>query len=138
MLLAFIVLTALGLVDHAQHTPLAALRRVHATEITADSAYRRWWTDATACLGLAAPYDAQLRYFVGETIPVEWGARQPKGMTVYFGFAKRDAHLILLARGFAQDSGVVVHEQLHAMLATDDHPARYFDGRCGVARDVEP
>ena len=114
--------------------------RVGDHEIPTDSAYPRWWARASRCVGVTAPYDTKLRYFVGDTIPREWNAITEQGATT-IGYTDQAAHLILLSRGYEQDSMVIVHEQLHDYLKVSGHPPQYFAdsvaARCGYLPGVD-
>ena len=123
--------TTAAIVYNVRYDPVAPLQRVHAVELPFDSARVRWWHQAATCLGIDTTYDRKLRYFVGDTIPKEWGS-EPSRTTIIHGYTDIPNHLILLAPAFANDSALVKHEQLHDFHKIPGHPQQYFSGRCGV------
>ncbi len=110
--------------------PIAALTKVHATELPADASRAHWYVQSAKCLGFDTVYDTKLRYFTGATIPPAWKA--PVGE--YGGYTNVDDHLILLGPSWVNDSTLIVHEQLHDARGhkSPSHPQQYFSGRCGV------
>jgi hypothetical protein len=88
-----------------------------------------WWTELSSCSGRSAPLPALAWFFVpGVYFDV---VRQR-----YAGFYFVDEHAIVVAQRVAQQAplraNLYRHELLHVLLATGDHPAEFFQRRCGA------
>ena len=132
------ILAAVVLANAIRQNPVRELLSNGDAEIPTDSAYVRWYAHAAHCLGISAPYDRRLRYFVGHRVPASWEQRR---ITDIAGYTNRGLHMILIAPRFVQDSAVVVHEQVHNAMTRDGHPPQYFAvavaTRCGLTPGVD-
>jgi len=117
------------------HSPVSVLKRAGAKEIPIDSSYIAWWNRGSACIGIHAPYDQRLRYFVGNLVPKTWGA-EPHGD--YLAYTNLPDHEILFAPGFEMDSTIVVHEQIHDYLKLGGHPQKYFGDSIAIHCGIRP
>ena len=87
-----------------------------------------WWTELSRCAGRSSPLPALVWFAVpGIYFDV---VRQR-----YAGFYFADEHAIVVAEGVAQQAelraNLLRHELLHVLLDTADHPAEFFERRCG-------
>jgi hypothetical protein len=93
----------------------------------------RWWASAAHCLRDRAPYPVGVRFYVGRTIPHDWGAEDG---AAYGGYTNPYTRQILLAPGFRADSALIAHELWHIVHGAG-HPTAVFGadgrGRCGLA-----
>ena len=127
-----VAFATVAVVYDVRYDPVQNLTRVHATELPFDSARVRWWHRAAACLGIDTTYDRKLRYFTGNLIPKEWDVGTENAEVIVHASTDMPDHLILLEPEFANDSALVIHEQLHDFIKIKGHPSQYFSGRCGV------
>jgi hypothetical protein len=92
------------------------------------SSYAVWWSQVEACSGLNGNFSAVRWYQVPDaTIFFESGDSKP-----IKGLWSPHANTITLAGRLVDDSMLVRHEQLHALLRSVDHPSLYFVTRCGT------
>lgn len=87
--------------------------------------YRDWWAETQACSGLDAPLDRISWFVVPDQDTFEYEGRRfdAHWWSMY--------HWIVLAEAHMQDAATVRHEMLHDLLGRGDHPAAYFQGKCG-------
>jgi hypothetical protein len=82
-----------------------------------------------ACAGRAAPFDAVTWYLV----PGETPFRVPRHAQPVLGYwDPADNRIVLLEFLPERRAPYIRHEALHAILGRTDHPAAYFDTRCGA------
>ena len=87
--------------------------------------YQSWWTETEECSGASGAL-ARVHWFV---VP-ESNSFTYQGVR-YDGYWWSDVHWITLASTKVQDPYIVRHEMLHDLLGRGDHPAEYFQRRCG-------
>jgi hypothetical protein len=93
--------------------------------------YAIWWTQVESCAGFSG-------LLSGSYSSVRW--YQVPGATAFFldgpepiqGRWSADGNTITLAGRLVDDSMLVRHEELHALLRSGDHPSLYFVTRCGA------
>ena len=88
--------------------------------------YATWWRATEDCSGLAGDL-ARIRWFV---VP-ETDSFVYRG-DLYDGYWWDQVHWITLASARVADGAIVRHEMLHDLLGRGDHPAEYFQRRCGT------
>ena len=86
--------------------------------------FQTWWQVVEACSGRTAPLRDVLWYAVP---PFQL---QIDGESAYGAWFAR-SNRIALIQDVMGDPVVVRHEMLHAILRDGDHPAEYFQQRCG-------
>ena len=130
VLFAAVVVVALPVVllTGGKRDGVAQLMRVGAAEMPTPASAEAGWLEAMRCLGLTAPFDREIRWFVGSKLPKEWVASGEAG-TMFGGYAHAREKLILLGPGYTKSVRLIVHEQMHVLIG-DGHPPKYFDGRC--------
>ena len=85
------------------------------------------WNKIEACSGLKGDLTA-VRFYVTPArfkVSAEGGALPAAGVWV------PDENAIYLARAYSQIDGLIMHEEMHALLHRVDHPMSYFSGVCG-------
>jgi hypothetical protein len=95
----------------------APLEPLAATSMPITAEYRRWWKAMEQCSGLRGSIDRQTFWKV-EAMDRQAVARWYPGR-------------IVLTSLFVNDSLVVSHEMVHALIGRPGHPAEYFRRRCG-------
>lgn len=95
-----------------------------AVQIQPPANYLTIWNETEACSGLVGDFGAVTFYIVqGDTFMIE-------GET-YRGVWIRNGNRIVLASDWARVPQIIMHEEMHALLQGDGHPAHYFNGVCG-------
>ena len=90
------------------------------------SIYQTWWHEVELCSGKTGDFEAVSWYYV----PGPGGF--PSGSNPdLVGLWQPQHNSITLAQFVREDSSVVTHEELHAILERADHPAEYFVQKCG-------
>jgi hypothetical protein len=88
--------------------------------------YGTWWHEVEQCSGKTGDFNAVSWYYV----PGQYTFSSGTGADlVAVWLPSRNA--IVLAEFAREDSLVVTHEELHAILRRTDHPAEYFVQKCG-------
>jgi len=89
--------------------------------------YQTWWHEVEQCSGIVGDFAAISWYYV----PGPGGF--PAGSNPdLVGLWQLEHNSITLAQFVREDSSVVTHEELHAILKRADHPAEYFVQKCGT------
>ena len=98
-----------------------------AIAFTAPPAYEVWWHQVEACAGRSSDFHAIAWYEVpgGTVFTVGSDSRIE-------GYWQPYHSSITLAGMRLNDSLLVRHEELHAILHTIDHPPEYFADKCGT------
>ena len=97
-----------------------------AQPLTPLSSYTSWWRATEDCSGTAGEL-TRVRWFVvpeSESF-VYRGSR-------YDGYWWNEVHWITLASAKVEQGALVRHEMLHDLLGRGDHPAEFFQRRCGA------
>lgn len=83
--------------------------------------YRQWYHDAELCSGLTGDFDA-----------VHWQHVYDlrEGGQMYAGYWY-PRHKITIRDDYMLDSTLVMHESMHDLIQSGDHPSHYFMGVCG-------
>jgi len=97
-----------------------------AEALTPLATYADWWGETEQCAGLHGDM-ARVHWFV---IPNRTSFVYGDGQ--YDGYWWNDVHWILLAGDKVTNGMIVRHEMLHELLGRGDHPAEYFQQRCGA------
>ena len=88
--------------------------------------YQTWWHEVEQCSGKTADFAAvSWCYVPGLGV---FGSGSDQGLA---GLWQPQHNSITLAQFAVEDSSVVTHEELHAILQRTDHPPEYFVQRCG-------
>jgi len=88
--------------------------------------YETWWHEVEQCSGKTGDFAAVSWYYV----PGSAGFPSESGADVV-GVWQPSRNAITLAEFARENSFVVAHEELHAILQTTDHPVEYFVQKCG-------
>ena len=88
--------------------------------------YETWWHEVEQCSGKTGDFAAIAWYYVPG--PAGFGVGSGADLV---GIWQPEHHSITLAEYAREDSLVVTHEELHAILHRTDHPAEYFVQKCG-------
>ena len=88
--------------------------------------YETWWHEVEQCSGRTGDFAAVSWYYVPGL--GAFGAGSDQGLA---GLWQPQHNSITVAQFAIEDSSVVTHEELHAILQRTDHPAEYFVQRCG-------
>ncbi len=96
-----------------------------AQPLVALSIYETWWRATEQCSGLSANM-SRVRWFV---VPESDSFTYQGGR--YDGYWWDEVHWITLASAKVQTGEIVRHEMLHDLLGRGDHPAEFFQRRCG-------
>jgi len=88
--------------------------------------YETWWHEVELCSGKTGDFAAVSWYYV----PGPAGFTSGSGADLA-GVWQPSRNAITLAEYAREDSLVVTHEELHAILHRTDHPAEYFVQKCG-------
>ena len=91
----------------------------------APETYARWWAETEACSGRKGTIKRVNWYMVPNSDFFWYGGE------TYDGYWFRYHHQIILASASIPDSNVVRHEMLHDLLDDGNHPAEFFQKRCG-------
>jgi hypothetical protein len=94
---------------------------------TPEPIFREWWVQVEACSGRTGDYTSIHWYFVPGDEPF---ISPPLGKAVLGYWDSYDNRIILL-QYVPNRSALARHEILHALLRRGDHPAEYFQDRCG-------
>jgi hypothetical protein len=88
--------------------------------------YADWWQATESCSGLHGDMSRITWFDVpNRTSFLYRDAR-------YDGYWWNTVHWIVLAGEKVSNGMIVRHEMLHELLARGDHPAEYFQGKCGA------
>src|SRR6266571_2933145 len=87
--------------------------------------YETWWHEVEQCSGKTGDFAAISWYYVPG--PAGFGIGSGADLV---GIWQPQHHSITLAEYAREDSSVVTHEELHAILNRADHPAEYFVQKC--------
>jgi hypothetical protein len=90
------------------------------------SVYEAWWRATEECAGLTGNL-SRVRWFV---VPESDSFTYRGGR--YDGYWWDEVHWITLASAKVQAGAIVRHEMLHDLLGRGDHPAEFFQRRCGT------
>jgi len=88
--------------------------------------YETWWHEVEQCSGKTGDFAAISWYYVPGLAGFRVGSSPD-----LVGIWQPQYHSITLAQYAREDSTVVTHEELHAILNRSDHPAEYFVQKCG-------
>jgi len=97
-----------------------------AEALTPLATYADWWSATEQCAGLHGNM-TRVHWFV---VPNRTSFVYRDGQ--YDGYWWDDVHWILLAGDKVANGMIVRHEMLHELLGRGDHPAEYFQRRCGA------
>jgi len=92
----------------------------------APAIYETWWHEVELCSGKTGDFSAVSWYYVPG--PSTFGSGSGADLV---GVWLPSRNAIILAEFAREDSLVVTHEELHAILRRTDHPAEYFVQKCG-------
>ena len=99
-----------------------------ARPFTPEPIYLTWWAQMETCSGLSRDFAGVAWYVVPGEDPFVAPAL---GRTV-LGYWQRAGNRIVLLEFVPSRTALVRHEMLHALLQRADHPAAYFNDRCGA------
>jgi hypothetical protein len=120
--LAFLTAMLIGCEDPVLPLPPTA------QQFTPGPVYREWWSQVEGCSGRTGAFDAVRWYVVPGDEPFRVATiRQP-----VLGYWDSLANRIVLLEWVPSATELVRHEILHALLKRTDHPAEYFERRCGA------
>lgn len=103
-----------------------------AQEFRPELVYRGWWQEMEICSARSADFDA-VRWYI---IPGEIPFRVPTHDYPVLGYWDEAANrIVLLSFLPARRAPYIRHEMLHAILRRVDHPAEFFERRCGPTID---
>jgi hypothetical protein len=89
---------------------------------------RDGWARIEACAGRQRDIQSVNWYTVPGFMPVELEHHQGGAL----GFWDTYDNRIVVVEAYLDEPWVVRHEMLHAILRRTDHPAEYFERRCGA------
>jgi hypothetical protein len=89
------------------------------------ASYSDWWKATEECAGLLGSLSRVTWFVVPNRTSFVYGDGQ------YDGYWWDGVHWILLAGDKVENGMIVRHEMLHELLGRGDHPAEYFQRRCG-------
>jgi len=96
------------------------------TAISPPVIYETWWHQVEECAQVTSDYRSVHWYTVaGSTVFTYNGDSELEGYWL------RNGNKILIAGLLSNDSLLVRHEELHALLQTGQHPPLFFETRCG-------
>lgn len=96
---------------------ILSLLLVACTYSTEPKEYSAWYAELESCSGLSGNFDS-----------IRWTFTEDLGE--YYGYWTPQ-HWIQLRPNAASNEHKVKHEMLHDLLQRGDHPAEYFNGKCG-------
>jgi len=96
-----------------------------AEALTPLAAYADWWKATEECAGTLGSMSRVSWFVVPNRTSFAYGDGQ------YDGYWWNGVHWILLAGDKVENGMIVRHEMLHELLGRGDHPAEYFQRRCG-------
>jgi len=96
-----------------------------AETLTPLAAYADWWKATEECAGTLGSMSRVSWFVVPNRTSFAYGDGQ------YDGYWWNGVHWILLAGDKVENGMIVRHEMLHELLGRGDHPAEYFQRRCG-------
>jgi hypothetical protein len=97
-----------------------------AESLTPLATYADWWRETEQCAGLQGDLSRVTWFVVPNRTSFVYGDGQ------YDGYWWNGVHWILLAGEKVENGLIVRHEMLHELLGRGDHPAEYFQRRCGT------
>lgn len=97
-----------------------------AEPIQTPAGYAQWWGQVEQCAGRVASM-SRVQFF---SIPGRTSFTYHDGQ--YDGYWWNGVHWIVLAGEKVEDGMIVRHEMLHDLLGRGDHPAAFFQERCGA------
>jgi len=96
-----------------------------AVGIAAPAVYATWWAQVESCSGRTADLRRISWFAVPEVHYFEYRREEYNGY--WWG-----THDIVLAGRHVLNAYTVRHEMLHDLLDVGEHPAEFFDDRCGA------
>lgn len=103
-----------------------------ARRFTPDAVYRAWWHEMELCADRSGDFAAVSWYLY----PGETPFRVPGHANPVLGYwDPADNRIVLLEFLPERRAPYIRHEALHAILRRIDHPAEYFQRRCGAVID---